>query len=294
MARLPAVSESFAAIIGRWTTTGHVVGEPPVTVQGSDVYELLPGGHYLLHHVDVAVGDTRVRAIEVIGERDDAEGCYLARSFDRDGGAELMRVYVDEAFVFRFVGGPDIAPAAQNGLEHAPGGVRSTLSVAPDRGSMHARWERMNADAEWQQWMEIDFSRQDSRDDVAMRLGIVELFVDDQEQAVRFYADVLGFIVNTDAVYDEGSRWVTVVPEAHAVPELLLSPATPAAKSLQADRRSRETPVVSFTTADCQRTYDALVARGVRFLGEPRRMTHGGVDAVFEDGCGNLLNLHQD
>jgi predicted enzyme related to lactoylglutathione lyase len=51
---------------------------------------------------------------------------------------------------------------------------------------------------------------------------------------------------------------------------------------------------VSFTTEDCERSCRELVERGVMFVSEPRPIGYGGIDAVFEDGCGNLLNLHQD
>ena len=48
--------ERLWAIAGQWDTTGHVIGDTPVPVSGSDVYEVLPGGYFLLHHVDVTVG----------------------------------------------------------------------------------------------------------------------------------------------------------------------------------------------------------------------------------------------
>ena len=51
---------------------------------------------------------------------------------------------------------------------------------------------------------------------------------------------------------------------------------------------------MSFTTDDCERSYRELLERGVMFVSEPLAMGYGGIDAVFEDGCGNLLNLHQD
>jgi catechol 2,3-dioxygenase-like lactoylglutathione lyase family enzyme len=128
-----------------------------------------------------------------------------------------------------------------------------------------------------------------------MRIGVIEVFVDDQERARTFYTDVLGFHVKVDASYSETSRWLTVVsPEAPGGPELLLAPMTAAAAALQATRRETGTPAVSFTTTDCFRTHHELIGKGAVFLSEPREMSYGGTDAVFEDGCGNLLNLHQD
>lgn len=51
---------------------------------------------------------------------------------------------------------------------------------------------------------------------------------------------------------------------------------------------------MSFTTEDCERAYRELAWRGAVFVSGPQELGYGGTDAVFEDGCGNLLNLHQD
>jgi catechol 2,3-dioxygenase-like lactoylglutathione lyase family enzyme len=126
-----------------------------------------------------------------------------------------------------------------------------------------------------------------------MRIGVTEIHVDDQERAWAFYTDVLGFTVVTDAAYSD-RRWLTVVaPGDGQGPELLLSPLTHAARALQDERREARDPALSLTTTDCAVTYRELVRRGVRFVFEPQRREYGGIDAVFEDGCGNLLNLHE-
>jgi catechol 2,3-dioxygenase-like lactoylglutathione lyase family enzyme len=128
-----------------------------------------------------------------------------------------------------------------------------------------------------------------------MKIGLVDVFVDDQERARDVYTGMLGLQVKTDAAYGPDARWLTVVsPEDADGTELLLAPLNDAAKALQATRRASGTPAVSFSTDDCQRTFQQLRERGVVFLSEPRVMSYGGIDAVFEDGCGNLLNLHQD
>jgi predicted enzyme related to lactoylglutathione lyase len=128
-----------------------------------------------------------------------------------------------------------------------------------------------------------------------MRIGVVEVFVDDQEKARAFYSEVLGFQIETDVSYGEAARWLTVVsPEDPDGTQLLLAPMHDAAAALQAARRETGTPAVSFTTEDCHRTYRELSERGAVFVSEPQQMGYGGTDAVFEDGCGNLLNLHQD
>jgi catechol 2,3-dioxygenase-like lactoylglutathione lyase family enzyme len=128
-----------------------------------------------------------------------------------------------------------------------------------------------------------------------MRIGVTEIPVDDQDKARRFYTEVLGLQVGTDAAYGDGAHWLTVVsPEEPAGTELLLGRATQADRAVQQARREAGRPAVSFTTEDCGATYEQLRARGVSFLGEPQGTSYGGIDAVFEDGCGNLLNLHQE
>jgi hypothetical protein len=147
------------AIAGRWDTSGHVIGEPAIPVVGNDVYEVLAGGHFLVHHVDVTVGEQPVRAIEVIGEPDTAGG-FLARSFDSEGNVELMHVTIDNNGVFHFAGASEVAPAAQS--EDAPTAmVRSTLTIAEDRRSMTALWERSEDGTHWKPWMDISFTRAD-------------------------------------------------------------------------------------------------------------------------------------
>jgi hypothetical protein len=147
-------------IAGRWQTSGHVIGEPEIPVVGTDTYEVLPGGHFLVHHVDVTVGEHPVRAIEIIGEPDAVSGGFLARSFDSDGNAELMRVTIDDDGVFHFTGGAEVAAAAQ--LTEAPTArVRSTLTIAEDGQSMTALWERSEDGTTWQRWMDISFTRSD-------------------------------------------------------------------------------------------------------------------------------------
>jgi catechol 2,3-dioxygenase-like lactoylglutathione lyase family enzyme len=128
-----------------------------------------------------------------------------------------------------------------------------------------------------------------------MKIGIVDVFVDDQDRARDFYTAMLALEVKDDAAYGESGRWLTVVsPQDRHGTALLLAPLNAAATALQTARRDSGTPAVSFTTDDCERSYRELRERGVVFVSEPQAMAYGGIDAVFEDGCGNLLNLHQD
>ena len=137
--------EGLWSIAGEWATEGNVIGDPPMPVTGTDAN-------------DVTVGDQQVRAIEVIGERPSEGGDFLARSFDDQGNAEVMRVAIDDEGVFHFTGGPEIASVAQPAAT-TPARVRSTLTVAPDRGSMTALWERSEDGYSWEPWMNITFTR---------------------------------------------------------------------------------------------------------------------------------------
>jgi hypothetical protein len=147
----------LTAIAGHWRTSGHVIGDVQVPVVGTDIYEVFPGGYFLVHHVDVTVGAQSVRAIEIIGEPDGEDG-YLARSYDSDGNAEVMHLRIDEDGVFHFAGGGEIAAAAQP-HDTPTARVRSTLTVAGDRASMTARWERSEDGTTWHPWMDIAFTR---------------------------------------------------------------------------------------------------------------------------------------
>lgn len=150
--------ERLWAIAGDWATTGQVVGDPPVPVSGSDIYEVLPGGFFLVHHVDVTVGSHEVRAIEMIGARAPRGGAFLARSYDNEGNSELMELTVDDEGVFHFSGGPEIARAAQP-ANASTARVRSTLTVSSDGDSMTALWERSDDDVNWTPWMDMTFTR---------------------------------------------------------------------------------------------------------------------------------------
>jgi hypothetical protein len=116
--------ERLWSIAGRWVTDGHVVGDPPVPVTGFDTYEILAGGYFLVHHVDVKVGDQDVRAIEIIGEPDPATGGFLARSFDNSGSWEVMQVTVDDNGVFPLRRRPhDRAGGPTGARRHRPGSI---------------------------------------------------------------------------------------------------------------------------------------------------------------------------
>jgi catechol 2,3-dioxygenase-like lactoylglutathione lyase family enzyme len=128
-----------------------------------------------------------------------------------------------------------------------------------------------------------------------MRIGLTSIYVDDQDQAERFYTEVLGFQVKTSAPYGPTERWLSVVaPEEPDGVELVLHLADEPARAFQAASRQAGRPVLSLRSDDCAAEAERLKAKGVVFVKEPYRRDYGGIDAVFADTCGNLLNLHQD
>jgi catechol 2,3-dioxygenase-like lactoylglutathione lyase family enzyme len=128
-----------------------------------------------------------------------------------------------------------------------------------------------------------------------MRIGLTGIFVDDQDRAERFYTEVLGLQVKTSAAYGPGERWLSVVsPEEPDGVELALHLTDEPARAFQQASRELGRPVFSLRTNDCVGDAERLKAKGVVFLKEPARMEYGGMDAVFDDTCGNLVNLHQD
>ena len=128
-----------------------------------------------------------------------------------------------------------------------------------------------------------------------MRIGLTGIYVDDQDRAERFYTDVLGFQVRTSAAYGPGERWLSLVsPQEPDGVQLVLHLTDEPARAFRQASRELGRPVISLTTTDCVGEAERLKAKGVVFVKEPGRMAYGGMDAVFDDTCGNLVNLHQD
>jgi len=122
---------------------------------------------------------------------------------------------------------------------------------------------------------------------------LTSVLVDDQAKALRFYTDVLGFRKKKDIPMGE-FRWLTVVAAADSDGvELLLEPdAHPAAKTFKNAMVADAIPATSFATDDVQREYKRMVSLGVVFRTGPTKMGPATV-AVFEDTCGNLIQLAQ-
>ena len=126
-----------------------------------------------------------------------------------------------------------------------------------------------------------------------MRIKLTSIMVNDQDRALRFYTEVLGFKQKHDIPVGE-YRWITVTsPEEPDDLELALEPnANPAGKAFQEAMFSQGIPMTSFEVGDIAAEFARLTAQGVAFTQQP---TPAGpvILAVFADTCGNLIQLHQ-
>jgi predicted enzyme related to lactoylglutathione lyase len=126
-----------------------------------------------------------------------------------------------------------------------------------------------------------------------MKIKLTSIYVDDQEKALRFYTDILGF--NTKADFSNGPyRWLTVVsPEEPDGTELQLAlNDNPAAQAYQAAIREQSQPAANFYTDNVQADYERIVANGGEFTMPPTEVT-GSTIAQIDDSCGNLIQLTQ-
>jgi catechol 2,3-dioxygenase-like lactoylglutathione lyase family enzyme len=131
------------------------------------------------------------------------------------------------------------------------------------------------------------------------RLSHATIYVLDQEEALKFYRDKLGFEVRNDAKMDNGFRWITVGPKTQPDLEIILmavkeSPMFPAEQvdALKKLIRSGAMGVGVLYVDDCQKTYQELKAKGVEFLTEPTDNFYG-MEALMRDNSGNWFSMTQ-
>ena len=125
---------AFQSLIGRWETSGSVFddqGAAIETIAGTDEYAWMEGGHWVIHRIDVVIGDQHSRGLELIGDRDAATGRFRMRAFDAGGSFSTMTAL----------------PQADGSLLLEGGGARAVLGPAgAGRAFMTARWERQAGD----------------------------------------------------------------------------------------------------------------------------------------------------
>ncbi|QHS21816.1 VOC family protein [Virgibacillus sp. MSP4-1] len=126
-----------------------------------------------------------------------------------------------------------------------------------------------------------------------MEIIVTSIFVEDQDKALEFYTETLGFVKKHDVPAGE-FRWIALVsPENEEGTELVLEPNDhPAAKEYQEKLFADGIPVTMFGVADIQMEYERLKNLGVRFTMEPTEAGNVTI-AVFDDTCGNLIQIAQ-
>ena len=118
------------------------------------------------------------------------------------------------------------------------------------------------------------------------------IFVENQEEALQFYTDILGFEKKIDEPVGEGFRWLTLVsPNQPDGAQLVLEPnGNPIASDYQQRLFEANIPITMFGVENVQQTYDALTQKGVHFTVEPTTMGSAKM-AIFNDTCGNLIQI---
>ena len=118
------------------------------------------------------------------------------------------------------------------------------------------------------------------------------VFVRDQDEALGFYTEKLGFVKRIDNTMSNGYRWLTVGPAAQPDLELALIRAEDDDQQARIGRQVGDHILFILQTDDIQKTYEELTARGVHFRSQPEKQFYG-TDAIFEDLYGNRFDLVQ-
>jgi len=127
-----------------------------------------------------------------------------------------------------------------------------------------------------------------------MQIRLASIFVEDQEKALKFYTEILGFVKKEDIPMGD-FRWLTVVsPDSPGDIELVLEPnENPAANTFQQAIFKQGIPATAFFVEDMDHEYKRLTQQGVKFTAPPTSIPQGPTIALFEDTCGNLIQLVQ-
>jgi predicted enzyme related to lactoylglutathione lyase len=126
-----------------------------------------------------------------------------------------------------------------------------------------------------------------------MKIKVTSIYVDEQDKALRFYTEVLGFVKKVD--FSQGPfRWLTVASaeEPDGIELQLALNDKPAAKAYQRAIFEQSQPAIMFFTDDVKGDYERIKARGAEFTMPPTAVT-GSTIAMLNDTCGNLVQLTQ-
>lgn len=128
-----------------------------------------------------------------------------------------------------------------------------------------------------------------------MKIKLTSVSIDDYDKALKFYTEVMGFVLKRDIPLGDGARWITVVsPDEPDGTELLLEPNAnyPAMKALKEALFKDGIPFTAFEVGDIHEEYERMRKLGVDFAMEPTNMGPT-IAAVLNDTCGNLIQIYQ-
>jgi len=131
-------------LVGHWNTTGQSVAgqaEQAISIKGTDKYEWLPGRQFLVHTVDVWMGDDKVNVLELIGPCGEPGSEIPMHSFSNDGRHDVMQASSDGPRAWTF----------------ASDEIRAHLTIEADGRTMAARWERKAESGSWAHWLDMQF-----------------------------------------------------------------------------------------------------------------------------------------
>jgi len=126
-----------------------------------------------------------------------------------------------------------------------------------------------------------------------MKIKLTSVYVDDQDRALRFYTEVLGFVKKAD-FNNGGYRWLTVesAEEPEGTELQLALNANPADKAYQQAKLQQSQPAAMFFTDDLQADHERMKTRGAEFTQPPTDVGYAKI-AMLADGCGNLVQVTQ-
>ena len=289
----PATTAPLGALVGRWRTEGHVIGDDAEPITGTDVYEWLPGRHFLVHHVDVMVGDEHVRAIELIGDHDAATDSFMARAYDHTGAVTTMRAGVDPSGVWHFAGGADVAVSARAAATPEEAAVRATLTPAADGRSMRALWERADDGVKWEPWMDVRFTRETVPASAPVRQMRLVVETDDFEEATAFYRDVVGLVEEAAFEGDDDAR-VVILEAGRATLELANPAQVAMIDAVEVGRRVSPKLRLALEVDDTAAATTRLAAAGAGVLADPVETPWRSLNARLATPGGLQLTLFQE
>jgi hypothetical protein len=132
-------------LIGKWHTQGEILqaaSGSSKNIRGMDTYEWVSGGLFILHRVDVFMGDEKAEAVEIIGY-DKSRKSYFMKSFDNQGASMTMYAVLEKRGVLKF----------------GDNKMRSVLKAKKDGSSMSAKWELSGNGKTWKPWMNLQFDK---------------------------------------------------------------------------------------------------------------------------------------